>query len=340
MIYQTNYNNVLINKDKKIVIKKSHDIHCYAAIKDIYFSSIIPFGLNPLKYDVNKEVNITYKYYGESLDQFDISTLTYLDKFKIIEDLTFYIYYLHSNDIIHGDLRLENILINEYKKLKIIDWGLSSFVSDNSMVECGLIVGQKKGIKVSKLNDVKNYKNILLYLYIGDIDIIKNDELQFLLSEYDIPYHIQYIILFINNIDEIKKVKIFNYTDKLCIKPITKNKISDIDLNNIFNRYSLEFKLYFNKYNDLSDNIKYNIILLFILCLEYETIINHIQNARSLLNSCNYISCSLILNETYIYEKEKKELYSDVECILNNINIKYIYNSFDEKLYLKFKDDI
>ena len=35
--------------------------------------------------------------------------------------------YMHGKRILHRDLKLENVIINEFKKVTLIDFGLSTF---------------------------------------------------------------------------------------------------------------------------------------------------------------------------------------------------------------------
>ena len=61
-------------------------------------------------------------------------------KVKIyIAQIALAIGYLHSKDILHRDLKLENIMINEDGYLKLIDFGLAKIVKNNdqTMSFCG-----------------------------------------------------------------------------------------------------------------------------------------------------------------------------------------------------------
>ena len=48
--------------------------------------------------------------------------------YEILEGLS----YLHSQGIIYGDLKPQNILLNEYLKLKLCDFGISRKVTELS----------------------------------------------------------------------------------------------------------------------------------------------------------------------------------------------------------------
>lgn len=60
-------------------------------------------------------------------------------KYKIILDILHAVNYLHTNGIIHNDLSLRNILVDDEQNIKICDFGLADIIGNN---EC--IIKEKK----------------------------------------------------------------------------------------------------------------------------------------------------------------------------------------------------
>lgn len=60
---------------------------------------------------------------------------------------------LHKNNIIYSDLKLENILIDDFGHIKIIDFGLSKFLSNNeNRVRSNSICGSKEYLSPEVIN--------------------------------------------------------------------------------------------------------------------------------------------------------------------------------------------
>ena len=51
--------------------------------------------------------------------------ITFEEIFKILIDIANAIHYMHQNDIVHGDIKIENVLICENEIYKLCDFGLS-----------------------------------------------------------------------------------------------------------------------------------------------------------------------------------------------------------------------
>ena len=84
--------------------------------------------------------------------------------------------YLHTNNIIHRDLKLENIILDDKKRIKIIDFGFGTITTndDYSNFFCGTpsymppeIVGKKDYIGM--INKIYIYINIILLGSYADI---------------------------------------------------------------------------------------------------------------------------------------------------------------------------
>jgi serine/threonine-protein kinase len=99
--------------------------------------------------------------------------------FQIVEGIKF----LHENNIIHCDIKLQNIMINNNKKIKIIDFDLSKIVDDYFVCDyifgtCEYLSPESYDLCIhSKKSDIWEL-GILLYYLITKEFPYKNDDIR------------------------------------------------------------------------------------------------------------------------------------------------------------------
>lgn len=92
---------------------------------------------------ISDEENGIYIIITEYFPSVDLKTfiasnkLSSEQKIRIFNQILVALYYLHKMNIIHGDLNVNNILINpETEEIKIVDFGLSRKISDELDIDC------------------------------------------------------------------------------------------------------------------------------------------------------------------------------------------------------------
>lgn len=135
------YKGVDVNSNQPIVLKLitinenfnsiEHVIDSLINIKSEYIISYLDIKID------NNNLYIVQEYYDSiTLSEF-LSSNSYLPvdvAVNIIIQITQALKNLHENNIIHNDLKLDNILINKQFKIKLIDFGLSTII-DNPINE-------------------------------------------------------------------------------------------------------------------------------------------------------------------------------------------------------------
>jgi len=154
-----------INKQNYFIKIKSNEIDdnneysIYEKLKDVNSKYIIKYIDYIKKIDYSYYI---YEYYlAENLFEYVKKNNVNIIKVKhIFYQIATAVKLLHDNNIIHGDLKLENILINENLDIKIIDFDLSNvfsgeYVSDSIYGTVNYIAPESYNLAVySKKSDV------------------------------------------------------------------------------------------------------------------------------------------------------------------------------------------
>ena len=134
--------------------------------------------------DVNKVGNQLYLVLellkGKTLQEYvDINgSLDYSTILYILEEICKGIQYLHNLNIVHKDLKPKNIFLCDNGDIKILDFGLSSFVNDKQPKLCTRIVGSIDYMsplhvlypeKVDKRYDLYALASVLYFMSTGNI---------------------------------------------------------------------------------------------------------------------------------------------------------------------------
>jgi serine/threonine protein kinase len=133
---------------------------------------------------------------------------------KIIYQITFGLYFLHENNIIHYDIKPSNILINGPAKISICDFG-SAFKKGENPSSFTLCYASPEFLIYDKLNDKLNINEkcdiwglgvITLELLCNELQIFKNDSINenYSKEEAQLLHLLNLFGTGINSIDDLK----------------------------------------------------------------------------------------------------------------------------------------
>ncbi|WP_077358268.1 Stk1 family PASTA domain-containing Ser/Thr kinase [Virgibacillus halodenitrificans] len=132
-------------------------------------------------YDVGEEDNILYMVMeyvdGMTLKEYiqRYGPLDVHETLDIMKQITAAISHAHANDIVHRDIKPQNILINTYGQVKVTDFGIAIALSATSLTQTNSILGsvhylspeQARGGMATKKSDIYSIGIVLFELLTG-----------------------------------------------------------------------------------------------------------------------------------------------------------------------------
>ncbi|KAJ3446249.1 serine/threonine-protein kinase tnni3k-related [Anaeramoeba flamelloides] len=101
-------------------------------------------------------------------------------KIQIALQISRGVHYLHSNNLVHRDLKSPNILLDHQSNIKIIDFGLAKTINSSRNVQNNTIVGTPRWMAPELLRGEQNYTN--------KIDIYSLGIILWEISKREIPF--------------------------------------------------------------------------------------------------------------------------------------------------------
>ena len=299
--------------------------------------------LEELNYDIY-EIRIIWKKYLNSDDLLKIYNILFYNISECI-------YFIHSLGIVHSDLSNANIMIDKYNNVKLIDFGLSKYLTiAPNLNTVKKLIGtiQPPKNKIFEINNKLYEFTINRKSYNFDIFSLGEIIINLFLNTTDILYYIIDGILYadINKNNKLTKVKYFNIDNMLfellenMLNINSFHRFSSIDILN--DKYFTNKTPVKEKYIKLNKYTVYNKDLYIsyknddIVYHKYElSYINEIYN--NYRNDIFRPTCEIAYSEVNIlFDYEYNIMY--MLSIDNMINLLYIYklyyNKFIDKLQI------
>ena len=170
ILSQTPEDLILVQKEISIlkIVKHKYIVQLYEILEDAYSIYII------MEYCEGKDLmdNIIRK-----------SHLTEIESLKLFQQLINTLLYLHSQNITHRDIKIDNMLLDKNGDLKLVDFGLSTKYKDNELLNqpCGTVVYSAPEVLQGKeyhgmLCDVWSSGIVLYGMLCGYLPFSDNDD--------------------------------------------------------------------------------------------------------------------------------------------------------------------
>ena len=257
------YGTIYNYKEKIIkqinLLDKNYNI-CHHSIKEICALSQLSHP-NIIKASniqfINNHINITMEKWGISLHEWCFITKK-SERFKALNKIVFQIiyvlYYLYNMNIIHGDLKPGNILINpDTYEIKIIDWGTIGFInSEHNICSCTYVYTAPELIVYNNPNynqkiDIFSLGLIIDFIYSKNITTDTEHFSRF----YDFKYK-QYPIFKNTKYLSFLDQKLIDLTFKMVKYSIYERiHIEDLFFNDFFDKYRPNLVIKKTIYNNI-----------------------------------------------------------------------------------------
>ena len=188
-------NKILFKNDKINTIRFKKEVQILKKVKHANIARLYEVIETPSKIYLVME----YCPNGELLDY--ILNHRFLDEITARHFFQQYInalHYLHSQNICHRDIKPENLLLDRYKNIKLIDFGISTFYNKKNLLSspCGTIIYAPPEMHLNNkysgiLSDIWNCGIVLYAMVCGYLPFCdENDDINvqnIVKGKYDIP---------------------------------------------------------------------------------------------------------------------------------------------------------
>lgn len=139
IVYKTDYYNEENDDDEEKIKKKKEEMYADLLKNEIEILEKLhhPYIMRMLyKINYNEDYYIVSEYLSGK-DYLKRDDINYTEKkvCKIFCQILSALEYLHQNYIVHRDVKLENIMFDEYEDAKLIDFGFSKHIKENEYLE-------------------------------------------------------------------------------------------------------------------------------------------------------------------------------------------------------------